>query len=272
MARTAVGLGPVPETTLWTLYHRAAEARRPDAVLADPLAIELVDRLDYPFAERFGEGAHLSQWQALRARCFDDAVRRFLREEPDGTVVALGEGLETQLWRVDNGCVHWVTVDLPEVVRLRRQLVPEHPRADLVEGSVLDESWLEHVPRSSAVLLTAQGLSMYLPPHEVHALVARCAERFPGGSLVFDAAPRWLVERSRSGKFDSGSSYEPPPWTWGLDRTEERRLQALPHVASLQRLRLPRGRGALHGWLLPVVGAVPGVRNVLLAVLHARFA
>ena len=44
----------MPETLLWTLYHRAEEARRPDAVLQDPLAVELVDRIDYPFDARFG--------------------------------------------------------------------------------------------------------------------------------------------------------------------------------------------------------------------------
>jgi hypothetical protein len=29
-------------------------------------------------------------------------VRRFVAQHPAGTVVALGEGLETQFWRVDN--------------------------------------------------------------------------------------------------------------------------------------------------------------------------
>ena len=61
-----VELGGIPETLLWTLYHRALEAGRPDAVLSDPLAVGLVERIDYPFAERFGGGA-LAQWQALRA-------------------------------------------------------------------------------------------------------------------------------------------------------------------------------------------------------------
>jgi O-methyltransferase involved in polyketide biosynthesis len=115
-----VDLGGVPETLLWTLYHRAVEARRPDAVLHDPRAVELVERIDYPFAQRFGPGGRLGQWQALRARCFDIQVGRFLRRHPDGTVVALGEGLETQLWRVDNGRVRWVSVDLPETIEVRR--------------------------------------------------------------------------------------------------------------------------------------------------------
>ena len=47
--KTRIELEGVPETLLWNLYNRAVEARRPDAVLHDPLAVELVDGIDYPF-------------------------------------------------------------------------------------------------------------------------------------------------------------------------------------------------------------------------------
>jgi len=81
-----VSLGPVPETLLWTLWHRAVEARRPDRVLDDPLAVELVERIEFPFVERFGDGERLSQWQALRARCFDDEIRRFISAHVAGEI------------------------------------------------------------------------------------------------------------------------------------------------------------------------------------------
>ena len=83
----------VPETALWTLYHRSLAARQ--GVLEDPRAIALVEQLDYPFAERFG-GGETATWQGLRVRAFDNEIRRFLKTTPDATVVALGEGLETQ--------------------------------------------------------------------------------------------------------------------------------------------------------------------------------
>jgi O-methyltransferase involved in polyketide biosynthesis len=104
------------------LYHRAAEARRPDAVLTDPQAVEVVQRLDFPFAERFGAAnALLAQAQALRVRCFDLELARLLRTHPDATVVALGAGLETQFSRVDNGRVHWLSVDLDASIAARRR-------------------------------------------------------------------------------------------------------------------------------------------------------
>ena len=66
-------------------------------------------------------------------------------------MVALGEGLETQFWRVDNGSVLWLTVDLPEVVELRRQLLPSDPRARAIAGSALDPAgWTSSTTRPAS--------------------------------------------------------------------------------------------------------------------------
>jgi O-methyltransferase involved in polyketide biosynthesis len=269
--RVRVSLGGVPETLLWTLYHRAAEARRGDAVLEDPLAVELVERIDYPFAERFGSGG-FGQWQALRARCFDDAVRRFLQRHPDGSVVALGEGLETQFWRVDNGRVHWLTVDVPETIELRERLLPEDPRQRTFAGSALDEGWLHEVEAQRGVLVTAQGLLMYFERADVHALIARCAAHLPGAGLVFDAVPAWLSRRTRERPLKTAEGYQPPPWLWGMDPAEERAVAALPGVAELRALRLPDGRGLVHGLVLPALARLDPARRLMLSVFSARFA
>jgi len=260
------GLAGVPETLLWTLWHRVLEARRPDAVLADPLAVELVDRIDYPFAERFGDS--FGQFQAVRTKCFDREVRRFLQAHPSGTVVALGEGLETQFWRVDNGSVRWVGVDLPEVEDLRRRLLPAAERVTSRGESVTDLGWLEELA-GGPTLVTAQGLLMYLRPEDVDAIVRGIAEALPGGGdFVFDGMAPWAVERSRSGKLSHGG-YTPPPWDWGLDDAEARRLASLsPRISEVRALPIPRGRGFLVGFLLPLLGRPERMRRHMLSVNH----
>jgi len=72
MERASVELEGVSETTLWTLYHRAVEARRPDAVLADSLAVELVEAINFPFVERFG----------VAVRCVRPGLHEFTDGEP----------------------------------------------------------------------------------------------------------------------------------------------------------------------------------------------
>jgi O-methyltransferase involved in polyketide biosynthesis len=266
-----VQLTGVPETLLWTLYHRAVEAARPDAVLTDPLAVELVERIDYPFEQRFG-ATGLGQWQALRARCFDDEVRRFVAEHPGGTVVALGEGLDTGFWRIDDGRVEWLTVDVPETIELRERLLPRSTRLRAVAMSALDHGWMDEVDATRPVLVTAQGLFMYFELPEVHRLVTAAAGRFMGGSLVFDAVPEWLSARSRRGDVTTGDGYQPPSWQWGMTAIEERRIGAIyPGITELRPLRLPRGRGALYGLVLPLFTRVPAVRRMTLTVFRLRF-
>jgi O-methyltransferase involved in polyketide biosynthesis len=273
--RVKVALQGVPETLLWNLYHRAAEARRPRrSLLADPRAVELVDRIDYPF-EKFG-GTAMAQWHALRVRAFDDEVRRFAAEHPGGLVVALGEGLETQFWRVDDGRLRWLTVDLPETVEVRESLLPaDPPRRRTLACSALDPRWMDEVgPADLArgVLVTAQGLLMYLPEAEAKGLIAACAARFPGGWFLFDALPRARVAQSRSGALDSpDGTYRAPRWEWGMDVTEYRKVaDASPLITEVRSLRLARGRGLFA--IGPVSHLIPGVRSMRMSIISVRFA
>jgi O-methyltransferase involved in polyketide biosynthesis len=260
--RAKVALEGVPESLLWNLYQRAAEARRPDSVIDDPKAIALVDAIDYPFEDRFGP-AGLGQWQAVRVLCFDREVRRFLSEHPDGQVVALGEGLETQFWRVDNGRVRWLGVDVPETAEVRARLLPdEPPRQRTFAGSALSDAWMEHVDPSRGLLLSAQGLLMYFQPGEVHGLIERCAARFPGATLVFDGVPPWFSARTLSGRMKTHGGYQSPPMPWAVDAAEAARLRALPGVADLRDVRPPRGRGPLYGVVFPLLNRLPAVRRL----------
>lgn len=289
--RVKVELEGVPETLLWNLFNRAAEARRPGRrLLDDPLAVELVDRIDYPF-ERFG-GTGMAQWHALRVRCLDKEVRRFVAEHPDGMVVALGEGLETQFWRVDNGRVRWLTVDVPETVEVRDTLLPDDPpRRRSLACSALDPRWMDEVDDSKGVLITAQGLLMYLPPSDVKRLIASCAERFPGGWMLFDTLPRAMVARSRAhaeaaahsearaeagaeagagAGENPGAGYRAPRWLWGMDGKEYRKVAtASPRIAEVRSLRLPRGRGLYA--IAPVSHLIPLLRGMRMSIVSLRF-
>jgi O-methyltransferase involved in polyketide biosynthesis len=262
----------VPETLLWTLYHRAAEAARPDTVLVDPMAVDLVNAIDYPFAERFGSDVSArAQWQALRTCRFDDEIRRYLRTYPDAMVVALGEGLETQFWRVDNGRVRWLGVDLPEVVALRGQLLPAGPRQRSIACSVLDERWLAEVDASRGVLVTAQGLLMYLDPLDAHRVIALCAQRILHGVMLFDAVLRWFSARTMRGTM-AARGYSAPPMPWGVDKAELAAIRQLhPNIAEVRRLWWPRGRGVLFGYVMPALSLTP-LRNMLpIWIMSARF-
>ena len=233
-----VDLSGVPETLLGNLGRRAAGAR--SGALKDQAAIEVVDQLDYDFGD-FSRGARL---HAVRVATFDHAVRHFLGLHPAGTVVALGEGLETQFWRVDNGQVRWVSVDLPETMELRHRVLRDGPRQSSHSGSALELKWLDGLNPADPILVTAQGLLPYFQREQVHGLIAGIAAGLPGSLLVFDVVPEAMLEmvRRASGR-ERDLAVE--LWTWRFNPGERAALTVIPGVEELRDLAPPLRRGVV---------------------------
>jgi len=266
-ADALVELTGVAETLLMPLYNRGTEAARPHGLINDPWAARTLARVRYPFAERFGAP---NLMHPLRSLMFDREVRRFLAARPRGTVVSLGEGLETELWRVDNGEVDWLTVDLPEVIELRRRFLPPIARNRCWAGSAFDLAWMDEVEPARGVLVLAQGLFGYFAEGEVLALLRACAERFPGATALFDMVPHWAAAASGRQKSDG---YRTPPILWTRDATTWAKLAGLhPAVAEVTAVWLPRGRGIGFGVAYPVLRRVPGARRLLPFAIRIRFA
>jgi O-methyltransferase involved in polyketide biosynthesis len=209
-------LSGVPETMLWSLYHRAAESYRADRVLHDPEGVRIMEALDYDFAGHFGTpGGSL----AARAAEMDRTIVRWLGQHPDGLVVSLGEGLETQALRVDNGRMRWLSVDLPEAIRLRENFLPPTERFRHLAKSALNPEWMAAVDASGPSLIVAQGLLMYLEPDAVGRLVGGMAERLPDAGLLFDTIPPWLSELTLRG-LNLTPRYRLPRMPWGIARDD----------------------------------------------------
>jgi hypothetical protein len=64
--------------------------------------------------------------------------------------------------------------------------------------------------------------------------------------------------------------YHPPRWTSAIDRGERRAIAAISGIADLETLRLPPGRGVVFRYAIPLLQALPALRNGLLSVLRAR--
>ena len=248
--REKVSLTGVSETALLTLNGRAREARRADAIIDDPMAIRLVDSIDFDFA-KFGP---TRQDFALRALAFDIHTCRYLRRYPGATVVALAEGLQTSFWRMDaaipNGRFRWLTVDLPPIVDIRRRLLPASPRVSVCAQSALDYSWMDQVDPVNGVFVTAEGLLMYLQPEQAIGLISECASRFPGGQLLFDTPPAWFAKLTRRGLWTS-LRYKSPPMPFSLSIAAAASLvNTVPGIRAVRDLQLPAGRGLVVNAML----------------------
>ncbi|MEM6746017.1 MAG: class I SAM-dependent methyltransferase [Pseudomonadota bacterium] len=232
----------VPETMLWPLWNRAAESRRLDGILRDPLSVDLVRRINYRFFLKFGVP---TPYLAVRARFSDELIKRYIAKNPKNpVVVALGEGLETQFWRIGDDKVRWISVDLPEAIDVRRKLLPESDQQTLVACSALDPDWMDAVPEGSTPFISAAGLLMYLQEDEVRQLLTMIIGRFPDAELFFDAIPRSFSRLSRNGVYVT-RNYRAPRMPWGVS------IRDLPRFAR----SIPGWRVALsktYGEAFPV--------------------
>jgi O-methyltransferase involved in polyketide biosynthesis len=147
------------------------------------VAVNLFAAISYDYG-KFGRH---SQTHALRALAFDNVACEYLRTHPRASVVALAEGLQTSFWRLhDAGVadhVTWYSLDLPPVVAHRHKLLPGDPRIVESPQSALDRSRMDHIDTAPGVLITAEGLRMYLAPADALGLIADCATvcRRPNG-------------------------------------------------------------------------------------------
>jgi O-methyltransferase involved in polyketide biosynthesis len=248
----------VSETALLTLRVRANEARRPDSIIDDPMAIELADSIDYDFA-KFGFARR--QDIALRALAYDRHARRYLVDHPKATVVALAEGLQTSFYRLDAAGAgdqfQWLTVDLPPMIELRRKLLPASERIRMCAQSALDFSWMDQVETEHGVFVTAEGLLMYLQPDEALGLIGECAARFPGGQMMFDLPPTLFAAWAGRGMRTS-LRYRVPPMPFTLSVSEVANLvNTVPGLRAVHDLPFPAGRGKVLNTLIWTAQRLP---------------
>jgi methyltransferase (TIGR00027 family) len=224
--KTSLNLDGVAETLLIPLYIRAMEAQRPDALIKDEKAVELVKQLSSDGPIRYD-----SDWikqtpmaeankvlRIMLTREMDRYVRDFLSRHPEAVVVHIGCGLDTRFDRVaePNSQVEWYDLDLPDVIDLRRKLIgDEGGRYHLLGCSVLEPAWLEavRVHRGRPSLFLAEGVFMYFTEAQVKSLVLTLRDHFPGAELVFDA---WRPFEIWLGNFVLGGRLR-----WGFWRGQE---------------------------------------------------
>lgn len=186
-------LSGVPETLLIPLYNRAMESQRPDAIIRDEKAVELVTQmgLDFSGVRQVRMTRMLGVMRIIFAREFDRYARDFLARHPDAVVVHIGCGLDTRFERVAerDGRAEWYDLDVPDVIDLRRKLIGgEAGRYHLLGCSVLDDAWMGAVkPHASrSILFLAETVFLYFMEAQVKSLVLTLRDHFPGAELVFD--------------------------------------------------------------------------------------
>ncbi len=213
----------VSKTAILTLRARAEEHQREDRLLEDPVASDWLSRVDWPAQLDEWFTTNVQQSTAWRANDLDHIVYRYTQAHPGCAVVELGCGLSTRSHRLSLDVPHWVDVDLPEVIELRRKWGVGGEKHALIASSVLNHSWMDQLPQHdpASYLFVAEGLLYYLPRDEVDALLGALAERFPGSALLQDVLGAVQFPTMRELSIKAGA-----PIVWSLERPLSQALEA----------------------------------------------
>ena len=123
--KVRIKLGDVQESLLMPLWSRANMTKQNSPLIRDQKALEIISRIDYDFSDferRFPFRNNLLN--VVRAKHFDDKIRSFIITHPRASIINIGAGLDTTLYRIDNGSIQWYDLDLPNVIAIQEQLLP----------------------------------------------------------------------------------------------------------------------------------------------------
>jgi O-methyltransferase involved in polyketide biosynthesis len=266
----AVSLGKVPlteekATLLLTLYSRALQNRKPNPILSDPWSEDAIHRIDYDFS-KFHIGTTQSLLVASRARQLDLWTARYLADHDQATVLHLGCGLDSRVFRINPPVsVEWFDIDYPEVIELRQHLYSTRTGYRMIGSSLADLHWLDGVPNDRPAFIVAEGVTMYLTEAILKRLLNRLVDHCPSGQIAFDVHSQRLVALAakHGARFaNTGARY----FRWGLNDPEtikqlEPRLKLVADAKASQSagyLRMPR----TTRFLVRLMDAIPATRRM----------
>jgi O-methyltransferase involved in polyketide biosynthesis len=248
------------ETMLMTLSGRAIQSQWKNPILRDPWAEEAMRHIDYDMSKTLKGVSSWGMWNkigytiiATRAATFDLLASRYLADHPDATVLHVGCGMDSRVYRLDPpGSCQWFDVDYPDVIDLRRQLFPERGAYHLIGAPLSDLRWLDEVPQDRPGLLIAEGVFQYLSEAEVKALLNAVVAHFPSGQVIFDAVHPSVVKRVGSNVGGTGAT-----WKWGIDDPQDiKQLEPKLEVIKEFRTRELVGFSRFPLWVRALLRAI----------------
>jgi len=202
--KVKIQLSGISQSMSGCLWGRAQLSKRYSSLFYDEKAIELVEKIDYDHSTSndtlfrgiwfsVSENLNLPEFGlfTLRARQFDEKIKTFLKEHPRASIVNIGAGLDTTFYRVDNGLIRWYDIDLPPVIDIRRELLPEPDRVTYIAKSFLDPSWYKDIKHTEdGIFMIAGGLLHFFGESQVKQFFSMLANNFDGGEIVFNVISR----------------------------------------------------------------------------------
>lgn len=217
-----VDLKGVQETLLMPLWGRAVETKKENPLLIDKEAVRIINSINYDFSQIANKINALSResWIA-RSIFFDQKIKDYLLDNPNGTVINIGCGLDTTYERVNNGKAMWYELDFPEVIASRMEFIQESATRKFLSYSVFDNAWYAEVAKKDDVLVLMAGVIYYFNESDVKKLLETFKREFTKSIVIFDYSSTNGIKMANKAVIENGGMDQSAYLTWGIDNIYE---------------------------------------------------
>jgi len=202
----------VNKTLYIPLYGKAYVSRR-GLILRDKKAEEIWE------AESFAlKGKAKSKWLAynmgMRSAVFDSWTEQQLQQCPGAVVLHVGCGMDSRCIRVDAMDSQWFDVDFPEVIAERKRYFEETGSYHMIGSDIREENLLSVIPKGKTAIIVMEGVSMYLKPEELKAVLKRWKDHFGEIRILADT---YTVFAAKATKYKNPVNEVGVTQVYGLD-------------------------------------------------------
>jgi methyltransferase (TIGR00027 family) len=189
--------------------YRALETERPDALLCDPFARRLAGRDGAIIAEVLGDQQQGATALAIRTCGIEAMLQPLIESGSIDTVLNLGAGLDTRPYRLNlPSSLHWIEVDLPEILRYKEQkLSGEKPAClltrielDLMDVAARQVLFAQVNAAAKQVLILTEGLLSYLTEAQAASLAEDLHQHSHFRGWLFELASPVVLQQVQKSK------------------------------------------------------------------------
>ena len=257
MEKIKVSIDAVPETMLQTMYARARESQKPDAVIHDEKAVEIIQKLDYDFSLA-DKDAPMSSGVIARTIILDRLVSDYLGKHQNTLVVNIACGLDTRCYRNEGKYARWYNIDLPDTINVRKQFLQEEgPVIYQIAESAMDSSWADRIEyNGEPVLVIIEGLTMYLNEADVKKIFEIIDNKFNHAYVLVEIMNPFIAAHIKEKSIDKSNA----KFSWGIKNGKELE-KLIPPFKFIADHSLAEGMAEfVSGY--KVLSKIPAVSNV----------
>ena len=177
------------------LYGKALVSRK-GIILRDKKAEEIWEKEQFTLGGK-SRSKWLAYFMGMRAAIIDNWLSEKLSKNPESVVLHIGCGLDSRIERVRAHYKKWYDIDLPEVIKIRKEYYCESEKYEMLGASAVESEWTLQLENAENAVIVLEGISMYLSKDGVEHLFEALSEKFPKAEIIMDVYTNLAVKATR---------------------------------------------------------------------------